>query len=235
MKTYRTRSGPFTERPYYKDQEIEGICLDELRAAGLYPATPAPIRIDRFIEKRFGVSPTYEDLGDGILGLTKFGSKGVQEVIVARSLDEDGGKPAERRIRTTLAHEAGHGLLHAHVFLSMSKEQSLFGDYTDPKAPKVLCRDVTGTTALRPGYDGRWWEYHANRAIGAFLLPRPLVYMALEPLMVKRGALGMSVLESAKRGEAVAVLTEVFDVNPAVAKIRLEDVYPAADENQLTL
>ena len=117
----------------------------------------------------------------------------------------------------------------------MSKEQSLFGDFTDPKAPKVLCRDVTGTTVLRPGYDGRWWEYQANRAIGAFLLPRPLVYIAIESLVVKRGALGTSVLESDRRGEAIALLTETFDVNPIVAKIRLEDVYPAANEDQLTL
>lgn len=234
MKSYRTRSGPFTERPYYKDTEIEDTCLDELRAVGLYPDTPGPIRIDRFIEKRFGVSPTYEDLADGILGLTKFGPKGVQEVIVARSLDEDGGKPAERRIHTTLAHEAGHGLLHAHLFLSVSKEHSLFGDFTDPSAPKVLCRDVAGT-AQRAGYDGRWWEYHANRAIGAFLLPRPLVQIVLEPLLVKRGMLGAGILESARRGDAMSLLTETFDVNPIVSRIRLEEMYPAANEYQLTL
>jgi len=73
MNTYRTHKGPFKERPYFKDQEIETICADELKAVGLFPATPSPIRIDRFIEKRFGVVPSYEDLGKGILGLTRFG------------------------------------------------------------------------------------------------------------------------------------------------------------------
>ncbi len=234
MKTYRARSGPFSERPYYKDQEIEDTCLDELRTAGLLPSSPSPIRIERFIEKRFGVTPTYEDLAEGVLGFTKFGPKGVQEIIVARSLDQDGGKAADRRIRSTLAHEAGHGLLHAHLFLSITKEYSLFGDFSDPNAPKVLCRDIAGT-AQQPGYDGRWWEYHANRAIAGFLLPKPLVHVAVEPFLVKRGMLGMGLLESASRERAVAFVAETFDVNPVVARIRLQQMYPIENEQQLTL
>ena len=234
MRTYRTRSGPFSERPYYKDLEIENMCLDELRAVELMPTTPSPVRIERFIEKRFGVSPAYEDLADGILGFTKFGPTGVQEIIVARSLDEAGSKPAERRIRTTLAHEAGHGLLHAHLFLTATKEQSLFGDFSDPSAPKVLCRDVAGS-AQQPSYDGRWWEFQANRAIGAFLLPASLVQIAMEPFLIKRGLLGTSVLEADRRDHAVLALAEVFDVNPAVARIRAEQLYPSANERQLTL
>lgn len=55
-----------------------------------FPSTPGPIRIDRFIEKRFNVVHSYEDLGEGILGLTKFGPSGVKAIMVARSLEEDG-------------------------------------------------------------------------------------------------------------------------------------------------
>lgn len=57
MKTFRTTKGPFRERPYYTNQEVENTCTDELRAVGLYPTTPGPVRIDRFVEKRFGVPP----------------------------------------------------------------------------------------------------------------------------------------------------------------------------------
>ncbi len=132
MKTFRSKTGPFKERPYYTNEDIENICHDELRAVDLYPLSPSPIRIDRFVEKRFVVTVVYEELADGVLGFTKFGPKGVQGIVVARSLD-DGGIPSERRIRTTLAHEAGHGLLHAHLFLSVREEDSLFGDFSDPK------------------------------------------------------------------------------------------------------
>ena len=112
MKTLRSKTGPFLERPYFPDGVIENTCADELRAVGLLPLSPEPIRIDRFIEKRFKVTPSYEELPEGVLGLTRFNQQGVSEVVVARALDEESSKVAERRIRTTLAHEGGHCLLH---------------------------------------------------------------------------------------------------------------------------
>src|SRR6266480_1646754 len=128
MRSYRPKSGPFQERPYYETQEIERICEDALREVDLLPSSPSPIRIDRFIEKHFGVTPVYEDLEKGVLGFTEFGPNAVQSVVVARTLDEEGTKPAERRIRATLAHEAGHGLLHAHLFVLGNQSKPLFGD-----------------------------------------------------------------------------------------------------------
>jgi hypothetical protein len=236
MKTYRTTSGPFSERPYYTDAEIETICEDELRAAGLYPVAPSPVRIDRFIEKRFGVTPRYEELGDGILGFTVFGARGVQDVVVAKALDEEGTLPADRRIRTTLAHEAGHGLLHAHLFGMTGRTRPLFGDFTDPDKPKILCRDVPVTRHFKkPGYDGRWWEFQANRTIGPLLLPRPLAQHALEPFLLAVGSLGSKELDPSRREQAVQALADQFKVNPVVARIRLQDLYPERDEHQLSL
>ena len=236
MRTFRAKTGPFTEQPYYKDEEIESICLDELRSADSLPATPERIRIDRFVEKRFDVTIRYDDLADGVLGLTTFGPKGVQEVIVARALDDEGTKPAERRIRSTLAHEAGHGLLHAHLFVLGQGSQPLFGDFSDPNAPKVLCRDIPGSSGRpRPGYDGRWWEFQANRVMGALLLPRPLVEQALEPFCIVRGSLGARALDLGRREEASRHLADIFDVNPAVARIRIDGLYPPGNEMQLTL
>jgi hypothetical protein len=56
MKTFRAKKGPFQERPFYSTQEIEQICVDELSAAGFLPARPEAVRIERFIEKRFGLT-----------------------------------------------------------------------------------------------------------------------------------------------------------------------------------
>ena len=235
MRKYPSKKGPFRFGQFYTDEEFENICTDELRSAGLHPSEHRPVRIERFIEKRFGVTPQYEDLGEGVLGLTKFGPKGVQAVIVARSLDEEGTKAAERRIRTTLAHEAGHGLLHAHLFVLDAAERPLFGDFSDPQAPKILCRDVEGNDNRRPGYDGRWWEFQANRAIGALLLPKQLVFTVLEPFLEPVGLLGMKDLPSGRRDEAARSLADIFEVNPAVARIRLQHLYPASTEAQLRL
>src|SRR5688500_13664444 len=126
MKSYRTNAGPFATRPFYKTSAIEAICTDELLAVGLYPKSPEPIRIDRFIEKRFDITHEYEDLPEHFLGYSLFGRHGVERIVVAKFLDDDPSKPSERRLRTTLAHEAGHVLLQGHLFALGEQAQNLF-------------------------------------------------------------------------------------------------------------
>lgn len=233
MRTHRTSSGPFSERPYYTGEEIEQTCMEELRGLDLLPNAPSPVRIDRFVEKRFRITIEYADLPQGVLGYTTFGPKGVQAIFVARALDQEGTATAERRIRTTLAHEAGHGLFHSHLFACAEVREVLFDDLTDPTAPKVLCRDVPGASAAAG--QSPWWEVQANMAIGPLLLPTALVQTALQPLLVAKGALGGRSLPPARREEASRKLATIFEVNPAVARIRLEGLYPLATEAQLNL
>jgi hypothetical protein len=225
MKTIRSKSGPTGERPHFKPNEIDRICGDELRKQGLYPSSPEPVRIDRFVEKRFGVVPRYEELPDGVLGYTKFSQKGVDGIVISAALDLEGTKVADRRIRTTLAHEAGHGLLHAYLFAFDVKPLHLFDDdsYSNHQ---ILCRDVQGEERKVRAYDGRWWEFQANRAIGGLLCPRSLVHDALKPFFVPTGLLDEASLDESRREEAVRMLAQVFDVNPIVAKIRLSEMCP---------
>ena len=238
MKSSYSPSGPFTEKPYYTAREVEDTCTDELRKVDLLPETPQPVRIDRFIEKRFKVRITYEEVPAGVLGFTRFGPSGVEGVVISRRLAEEGTVVAERRLNTTLAHEAGHGLLHSHLFvLAHHQLGMLFGGEVDPATPKILCRDeqVGGRAPSGRRYDGRWWELQANMAIGPFLLPRTLVLAALFGILEARGALGRAVLPAAKRTEAARRLAEIFEVNPVVAQIRLEDIFPVGSDDQLTL
>ena len=238
MKTYRTTTGPFAEKPFFKPEEIEQICRDELTRCDLYPPEPAPIRIDRFVEKRFKVRPSYEDLPPGLLGFTLFGDKGVEQIIVARALDEEGTQPAERRLRTTLAHESGHGLLHAHLFAFGALPEPLFGDGVAADVPKILCRDggVSGVEAgavRKAPY--RWWEFQANLAMSTLLLPKSLVEQALQSLLIRQGIAANRMLAVDCRERAIRLLSDTFDVNSVVARIRLDGLYPRGFERQLTL
>lgn len=236
MKNLRSNAGPFSERPFYKDGEIEQICSDALRETGLYPSELQPIRIERFIGKRFGVTPEYARLPEGVLGYTEFGKSGVAAIYVDSLLSEEGTQAAERRVTSTLAHEAGHGLLHAHLFVLQPPSPGLFGHSPDCTGSKILCRDEVGSSSRRlgEGYDGRWWEFQANQAMSALLLPKPLVERCVEPLLVSRGFMGRGTLEDARRTEAIRLIAETFDVNPVVAKIRLAGMYPEGDR-QLAL
>jgi hypothetical protein len=231
MKNYRANAGPFREHPYYSETEVERTCSDELRACGLYPASPQAIRIDRFIEKRFGVVPEAEDLPANVLGLTTFGTKGVQAIYVSRPLFEDEAQPARRRVTTTLAHEGGHGLLHAHLF-AFADSLALFERDPDVTATKILCRDENARA--RSGYDGRWWELQANMAMAALLLPKALVLECVKPHLEARGSLGALVLVDAHRPAAIRLVSDTFDVNPRAAELRLAKLFPEGDR-QLTL
>jgi hypothetical protein len=231
MKTLRTTSGPFSERPYFSDEEIERTCLDALKQVDLLPREPSAVRIDRFIEKMFGVTPSYEDLPKGLLGFSQFDGGRVASVVVSKALDTESSAVAERRIRTTLAHEGGHGLLHAYLFAVAAPTHALFGDFSEPMKPKVLCR---GERAAASQYTGEWWEFQANRAIGALLMPRHLVDLAVVPYTTS-GSLGLSIFDQSRTEEAARDLADVFDVNPAAARIRLGQLYASRSRAQMLL
>ncbi len=235
MRTRRASSGPFAERPYFKLSEIDQICADELEKVGLFPAEPQPIRIDRFIEKRFKVAPQYEDLPDRVLGYTKFGTKGVQEIGISKALVEEDSKVSERRINSTLAHEAGHGLLHAHLFILERPPKDLIGSDFNIPEKKILCRNETVEgirDRLRIDCGQKWWEYQANMAIGGLLLPMRLVRLAMEPYLVETGQLNVKILTEAAKEKATRVLAEIFDVNPIVVRIRIETLFSRSREDQ---
>lgn len=224
------------DRPYFTDDLMDRIAVDELRGVGLLPSSPEAIRIERFVEKRFALCAVqYEALDGGILGYTQFGPRGVEAIIVSRALSEATTRVAERRINSTLAHEAGHGLLHTSLFKLDCFPLSLFGD-ADVTHARILCRDgQRNGLSARPQYDGRWWELQANRMIGALLLPRPLVQICLHELLVPQGLLGPDVLPHQARPRAARMLADVFDVNSQVAEIRVEMLFAKPDATQLTL
>jgi hypothetical protein len=167
-----------------------------------------------------------------VLGFSRFGKSGLEAVVVSRTLAEDPSSVAERRVSTTLAHEAGHALLHAHLFALGDPQPGLFGEGVT--GPKILCRDDAHPGRLQK-YDGRWWEFQANLAIGALLLPTPLIALALKELMASEGTLKLlETLRDSDRPKAVALIAGAFEVNPVVARIRLDELYPQSG-GQLTL
>jgi hypothetical protein len=176
VRKVNTPSGPFAFRLYFEDLgEIDEICLEALTSQSLLPSEPAPIRIDRFVEKQFKAPLRYEDLGPEHLGCTIFNSSGaVEAILVSRLLEDQNTTPARRRVRSTIAHEAGHGLLHGPLFVGGDSPDSV-NDCLGEKQPLILCRSEDILVDAPRTYTGRWWEFQANQAMGSLLLPSALI------------------------------------------------------------
>lgn len=223
---------PFGRRLYFESGEIERICADALNSAGCLPATCGPVEIELFVEKAFDCRAVYDYLPTGVLGAAAFRRDGsLKEITVSRSLSA-GGRVGERRARSTWAHEAGHGLLHGPLFAQQKIRHPLLDDCFEYEKRRILCREAdigaTGTS-----YHGKWWEWQANQAIGGLLLPRELVEASLESLTEEQGLFRTRVLPSTRYEPAARLLAEVFDVNPAVARIRLAGLFPSDDQGSL--
>lgn len=220
---------------YYPPGEIERLCEVDLRHAGFLPEHPEAIRIDRYLEKRWAVDLDFAPLPDGVLGMTVFEAGRPVEVVVAKTLVDDTTRPGERRLRSTLAHEAGHCLLHAEIWPQLAGGATpLFADLSEPARPRFVCREST-VGAEGKKYRGEWAEWQANAAIGGFLLPTSLVTVAVEPFTRPEGLLGTPSLDWTRADDAARALADVFDVNPVVAKIRLDALFGATKRGQQKL
>jgi hypothetical protein len=124
-----------------------------------------------------------------------------------------------------MAHEGGHGLLHERLFALDEIPLHLF-DKDSHSGDQILCRDVHGDEKKAHRYDGRWWEVQANRAMSGLLCPRPLVQEAIRPFLSPAGLLGVEVLAEDRREASVRALADIFNVNPAVTRIRIGELFP---------
>jgi len=226
MRKVPTPSGPLPFQLYFEDLgEIDEICLEALKSQSLLPSKPAPIRIERFVEKQFKTALRYEDLGPDNLGCTIFSSSGaVEAILISRFLEEQNTIPARRRVRSTVAHEAGHGLLHGSLFVQSNSADLVTGPVGD-NMRRILCRSEDVLVDTPRSYEGRWWEFQANQAIGSLLLPGLLVNAFLVQSGLTPALFGSGSLTTAQRESLVKKAAVTFDVNPIVVRIRLESLF----------
>lgn len=222
-------SEPFGRRLYYSREEINRMCFRALRETECLPVAPKPIEIELFVERYFNCRLEYRDLGLGVLGCIAFDVRGkVVMIAVSRSLFSAGAGDM-RRAWTTIAHEAGHGLLHGTLFAGEIDEHPLFKDHIDRNRRRILCRNVD--LENRSGrYHGKWWEWQANQAIGGLLLPSELVLECLSPLLEPVGTMQVGTLPTPIPEAAVRRVATTFEVNPAVAMIRLSELFTGGEQ-----
>lgn len=207
---------------YFRDTEIDKMCTEALKKSGFMPTDPGPIDIETFVESYFETSLDFAtEVDKGVLGWTFFTSDGgIRLVGVSPSLANDTSEMGTRRCRATVAHEAGHCLMHPILFMEDNTKSLV--ENLDFHQNRILCRkdDFTGR------YDGRWWEVQANKAIGALLLPRPLVCQSVTDFLAPAGSLGIETIPEERRVDAIQHVADTFEVNLTPARIKLEALFP---------
>lgn len=198
--------------------EIALIAARELEATGLYPARPGPVAIERFVEKRFGFSYEFAPL-DGCLGKTVFGPDGPAEILISERLDRPHKPRVDRLCRSTIAHECGHGILHAW----------LYAEVFAAAAPAWKNGKIAGDPLLNRWFepppvrlaDGRlpWWEVQANLAAAELLLPRRIFErFCLETCGLKWK---INVMDQEALRYCARRVSEVFHVGYTLAKYQV--------------
>ena len=125
--------------------------------------------------------------------------------------------------------------MHASLFIDDGRQQEMIGDNVDLENRRILCRQSDVAAAKAKSYDGRWWEWQANRAIGGLLLPKQLISASLDGLLTKSPGFGVATVPKESWRAAMSRISETFEVNPVVAQIRLTEMFPEKLEAQMTL
>lgn len=221
MREGKDPTGKMPYRVWYEEDEIDSIMEDELLKSGRrHHDRGSAVDIDSFVEQHLRITPAFVTLPEGVQGATDFTPSGKVTMRICAELSERAGNRepgAENLIRTTLAHEAAHVLLHRALFLKQS--EALFST----EVPKgTLCRDV------RPvgSYSGEWWEWQANRGMGALLLPRRemVPYLSSHTIAFESGD------ESVLRDVA-----QKYAVSTQVARYRFEQLSGSANRAQMKM
>lgn len=219
MREQRDPHGRMPYRLWYEEAEIDTIMEDELRRSGTARLSDGgAVDVDAFIESQLRITPEFVGLPPGVQGATDFTPDGTVKMRISAALAEraaSGEAGGEHLMRTTLAHEAAHVLLHRVLFLQQS--EALFGGQA---SRQELCRDI------RPvrGYAGEWWEWQANRGMGALLLPRSEVIDIAGPRTA-----------AARRdGKLVQIIARRYQVSTQAVCFRLEQIKGSSPDPRQT-
>ena len=231
MKEYRSATGE--RRLWFDEDEIEWMMEDELRKASLFPCLADPVvDLESLLEIHLGVKlDVHAVLEDDVLGLTQFlgGKKplvSINKDLTSRAETEEAPSGILGRWRATMAHEAGHVVLHRALVEVPFEQGSFFSEITkEPGSSLFRClkRDVS---FRRGNYD--WKEVQANRGMAALLMPAKVFgELVLDIVKADKSddlCLKMPEAGSTEFSDLLLDLSKRCEVSQEAARIRLESL-----------
>lgn len=230
MRRYRASDGSL--RIWFDPEEIEDLAEDQLQRAGLAPTLASPVvDVERFVEEYLQAElDQYAPLDADVLGVTEFRPGQPPLVCINRMLTEaafeqPNPSPAARgRWRATLAHEAGHILLHRSL-VEPNPAQTTFLELPEDEVqtPTMgMFRCVQREVVFGGGAD--WREVQANRCMAALLMPRSIFLRVVAQVKQGMGLSPREPLRADRLNTVVRKLARHFQVSRQAARIRLEEL-----------
>lgn len=206
--------------------------------------TPQPLDVEDFAENYLGLKIHYENLSHNgfIWGRMVFNNRRIPvyvpelgradycpvdagTIVIDNSLIDG---PLEYAFRSTMMHECGHDVYHPQIYREDDNQLCFFT--TGPPEERIaatLCRsrDIEGGGGNKQRSlesDRDWIEHHAKYFSAAMLMPKSMV-----KLICSEAGLRKRLIDECCGFEEEFLaqhLSEVFNVSPASAKIRIKQL-----------
>jgi Zn-dependent peptidase ImmA (M78 family) len=218
-------TGPFLRNKFIPDKRIARIALEQLAACRLLPDSPGPVAVEKFCDRKWRAPEDYRSLEADVMGFTAFTYRGFDKIVINAHIEADRSQTGTRRVRSTLAHEIGHAILHEDLYvekLVFERDQGeLFGEMNRRSPSAIVCRntDIFGTPNR-----SQWWEVQANKFMAAALLPEPLfVQVVSSPLAGYDDKKATPKDRVTRLYRTIDTVSDTFNVSRDMARIAVEN------------
>jgi hypothetical protein len=206
MRWVRDATGRFPRRPHYEPTELDQLCEELLVGKPRRPVSTDTLTV--LIEERAADLDLYADLsaeGADVEAVTDFVPGQRPRVRLSARLSEHARR--EHRLRTTLAHELGHVVLHD--FIWWFDQGTLDAEQARALSPRCHRRGSLATAD--------WMEWQAGYASGALL-------MSASGVRDLVGDVEAVWVRSAAARRRVEHMQRAFDVSAEAARVRLQQL-----------
>jgi hypothetical protein len=216
VKMIPDRTGRFRERPYYELSELEERSEQAitafLRQRYGFDRSPVPTEAFTVLIERdatdLDLSATLSDKEHDVFGVTYFLRGKKPHVRILRELWEQSWRV--NRLRTTLAHEYGHVLLHTWL-------------YDRPDAPLGPQTCYSRTMLPTVGVVD-WMEWQAGYVSGALLMPQTFIGREVNVYFRSREISSSVARDSREAAELAQRISLIFEVSSEAAAVRLSQL-----------
>ena len=215
------------EPRFYSREYLEELCERTLTEFCMetygQELTPLPTDVlTQLLERHTSILNLYAELDDGINGVTTmFGSERLPRVDIAAELSRQWFR--ENRLRTTLAHELAHILLHSPLWRAQCMAAGQKGETLIAQACR---REAVEDNA--PRSDRIEWQ--AGYICGALLMPKRRIDLLVARFLSTQPGSPVLVAGSADAEELVERVTIGFRVSRLAARVRLGRLGVITDE-----